>query len=334
MSRVSPLARRAVVDAIAIVARLCILAACLVLSVGRSNAQSTGDYAAQVEAGSRQLAMGNAQPALELGRVAVGIDSSRWEAYALTGNALLHLQRFEEAADALSLAIERAPAANQGELRESRRRTLLAESNTLSPAGAVAVGNEPVGAKPEAAAKDVNVEPRAGRAPDAPQFGFDDAAWVDSSAALIWARPWHYPSGARPAPVTHAEAQAFCSGLSVAHYSNWRLPTAPEVGRIYLPSTQGWRWSHPRFDENYGLSEAIRRGVWRPASFSVGGDTFPGNRLLIWTSTPGDGPGEHVAVYFGQPYSVADHASVGTSLKGATIRKPYQGYALCVRPMA
>ena len=114
-------------------------------------------------------------------------------------------------------------------------------------------------------------------------------------------------------------------------YSNWRLPTLEEIQRVFPVSSKGWRWAAPEFDAAYGINQALKSGAWRPAAFTVNGDSFNGNRLLLWTSTPGDQPGEHAALYFGRRFSVNDEQKQGTSLKGTRTRNPFQGYALCVR---
>ncbi len=103
----------------------------------RSPAQSNGDFDAQISQGNAALQSGRADAALSAGDAAVRIAPDRWEGYALSGRALLALKRYEMAADALSRAIERAPAAEQPALRALRRDCLLAEAGapTSVPAG-------------------------------------------------------------------------------------------------------------------------------------------------------------------------------------------------------
>jgi hypothetical protein len=79
------------------------------------------------------------------------------------------------------------------------------------------------------------------------------------------------------------------------------------------------------------LNTALKRGVWKLPDFWVNGDRFDGNRLLIWTRTAADQPGEHVALYFGKSFDIADQQKVGSVLPGSAKRRPFQGYALCVR---
>jgi tol-pal system protein YbgF len=84
-----------------------------------------------------QLQAGSAEQAVSSGRSAIKMSAGRWEGYALAGGALMNLKRYEEAADTLSKAIERAPEAKQPALRDLRRQCLLAES------GSPAVANAP-----------------------------------------------------------------------------------------------------------------------------------------------------------------------------------------------
>ena len=99
-------------------------------------AQTVSDYDALVQSGNSQLQAGSADLALSLGEMAIKMNADRWEAYGVTGKALVSLKRYEEAADRFSTGIEKAPPANQPELRELRRQALLAESGTPPAAAA------------------------------------------------------------------------------------------------------------------------------------------------------------------------------------------------------
>jgi hypothetical protein len=334
----------------------------LAIAVGACSvaaAQATSDYSLQLQQGSAQLQAGNAEAALAAGDAAVRMAPDRWDGYELAGRALLRLQRYEAAADALSRAIERAPAAQQGPLRDLRRQALLAESG-VAPAGrpaaaAVAAASAPpavaapapasVPAPAPAVAAAVPVAPAS--APAAPPVvasrserrgarlvvpggPLDSSVWLDGSTGLMWARPWAYPVSAT-GPWDFNGAQAFCSNLQILGYSDWRLPTLQEAQSVYLASAKRWRWSVPKFAPGYGLDDALSQGVWRPAGFTVDGDQFNGNRILLWTSTPGDQAGEHVGLYFGKRYNARDDQKLGIALAGERRRNPYQGYALCVR---
>jgi tetratricopeptide (TPR) repeat protein len=320
-------------------------------------AQAPSDYTLQLQQGSAQLQAGNAEAALAAGDAAVRMEPDRWDGYELAGRALLRLQRYEAAADALSRAIERAPAAQQGPLRDLRRQALLAESG-VAPAGrpagaaaATAAASAPVPvpapasvpapvpavAAPSAVAPAtvarVQEQPRSERRrarPVVPGGPLDSSVWLDGSTGLMWARPWAYPLSAT-GPWDFNGAQAFCSNLQILGYADWRLPTLQEAQSVYLASAKRWRWSVPKFAPGYGLDDALSQGVWRPAAFTVGGDTFNGNRILLWTSTPGDQAGEHVGLYFGKRYNARDDQKIGIALAGERRRNPYQGYALCVR---
>jgi len=93
-------------------------------------AQTASSFDAIIQQGNAQLKAGNNESALTTGESASKNRPDRWEGYALVGGALMNLKRYEEAADALSKAIDRAPEAKQAALRDLRRQCLLAESGT------------------------------------------------------------------------------------------------------------------------------------------------------------------------------------------------------------
>ena len=95
-------------------------------------AQTTSDYDLKVQKGKSQLQAGSADAALASAEEAIKQNADRWEGYALAGGALMNLKRYEEAADKLSKAIDRAPEPKQPALRDLRRHCLLAESGTSS----------------------------------------------------------------------------------------------------------------------------------------------------------------------------------------------------------
>jgi hypothetical protein len=132
-------------------------------------------------------------------------------------------------------------------------------------------------------------------------------------------------------PFDYPEAQAVCRNLRLLGQQDWRLPTVGEVQRIYDVSSKLLRFSPPKFDEDYGLNDALKHDAWRVRNFTVNGDTFEGNRILIWSSTPGDQAGRHQGVYFGRVYSVDDDQKIGSSLHGTVRRMPFHAYVLCVR---
>lgn len=336
-------------------------------------AQSSDAFDSQIRGGTAALQAGSPDVALTAADTAVRIAPDRWDGYALSGRALLALKRYEAAADALSQAIERAPAAEQPALRELRRESLVAESGGPAPApGAVPAvpASPPVASVPEPraevpaapsttpspsapvaaassaapAATATTATAGAGAAAPAPQvrrgrrgkstlvfFNPDspEAEWTDS-ANLMWARPWYYPAS-DVGPFDYPQAQAVCSGLRLLGAQDWRLPTVEEVQRIYDVSSKALRFSPPKFDPDYGLNDAIKHDAWRVRDFTVNGDTFDGNRILVWSSTPGDQPGRHQAVYFGRAYSVDDDQKIGTALHGTHRRMPFHAYVLCVR---
>jgi hypothetical protein len=303
---------------------LILLASTLGASTALAAEPPGSQYEFQLSEGKADLQAQNAERAVTAADAAVRINPDRWEGYALAGDALLGLKRYEDAADALSKAIERAPAAMQAALRERRRAAVLAESELLP------VHEAPPPPPPRT--------PSFGRVPPAKEAreaaglrGSADPVWVDPESGLMWARPWYYPPSAPEAPWNFAISRSFCAALQLIGFGDWRLPTFDELQRVYLVSGKGWRWTVPKFSAGYGINAALKADTWRPASFVIGADTFAGNRLLIWTSTAGAADAEHTAIYFGRRFSVGNELRLGTSLKGERTRNPFQGYALCVR---
>jgi hypothetical protein len=104
----------------------------LSLAMGAAHAAESlaSGYDALIQQGKAQLQAGSAEQATTSGKAAIKMSTERWEAYALVGGALMNLKRFEQAADELSKAIERAPADKQPGLRDLRRQCLQAPSPT------------------------------------------------------------------------------------------------------------------------------------------------------------------------------------------------------------
>jgi tetratricopeptide (TPR) repeat protein len=101
----------------------------LIFVLSTARGQSTASYDSLVQEGNRQLQTGNSAEALASGNRAIALDHGRWQAYALSGGALMNLKRYEEAADSFSKAIELAPVAKQASLRDLRRQCAVAQSN-------------------------------------------------------------------------------------------------------------------------------------------------------------------------------------------------------------
>lgn len=300
-------------------------------------AQTPSSFEAQISAGQAALAARSFDRALTLGDAAIRLDPERWDGYALSGLALLNLQQYEPAADALSKAIERAPDTQQARLRDLRRQCLVAESTALvsplaRPATAPAA---PSADSPAAASRPAGaaaLSPGQGRATGLSLRGsYEPALWVDPSSGLTWARPWYYPAPEQAWPWNLHQAQSFCAKLYLGGYSDWRLPTADELQHVFHTSGRSWLWSRPTFEAGYGIDDALAHKQWRLAEFVIAGKRFPGSQLLLWTSTPADKAGEHVGLYFGRRYNVPDGWQTGFTLEGSALPTPFQGYALCVR---
>ena len=262
----------------------CVAIAALLLSMAAevpAVAQTASNFEAQISAGQTALATGSFDRALTLGDAAIRIDPERWDGYALAGLALLNLQQYEPAADALSKAIERAPDTQQSRLRDLRRQCLVAESTAgvrapAKPASApVAQSAASTGASSPGRAVGLNL-----------RGSYEPSLWVDPSTGLTWARPWYYPAPDRAWPWNLREAQAFCTTMYLGGYSDWRLPTAEELQHVFHTSSRSWLWSSPTFDLGYGIDDALAHKQWHLAEFVIDGKRFPGSQLLLWTEAP------------------------------------------------
>jgi hypothetical protein len=292
-------------------------------STSLAQAPAALDYDSTIKRGTEQLHTGRDDLSLASGQDAIRVAPGRWEGHALLGRSLLSLKRYEPAADALSKAIELAPQSEQPALRDLRRECLLAEAGsvtTVTSAPVAVPGQSP----PVESRMSIETAHRIVFA--------NDAAWLDASSGLAWARPWYYPPHTA-SQWNFADAQSFCASLTLIGYADWRLPSAEELQHVFLASTPGWHGGRPHFVEGYGLNQALSKGTWAPAAFTVNGIKFQGNRLLFWTNTPGDKMGEHVGFYFGEPHSIDDGVKASASQWGRLLN-PFQGYALCVRAAA
>jgi tetratricopeptide (TPR) repeat protein len=102
----------------------------LLASSSYSATPGAPSYDELVQQGKGQLQSGHPDQAAASGKAAIKMSMERWEGYALVGGALINEKRYEEAADTLSKAIERAPESKQPALRDLRRQCLLADTGT------------------------------------------------------------------------------------------------------------------------------------------------------------------------------------------------------------
>ncbi len=130
-----------------------------------SYAQSSPPNDSLIRQGKEQLQAGRADQALAAGEQAIKLDAKNWEGYALAGVALLKLQRYDEAINRLTDAIERAPQEKQLRLSALRKECFAAEWASAAPqpaaGGAAAPPPMPAGQSPAPA--------QAAIAPQAPQ---------------------------------------------------------------------------------------------------------------------------------------------------------------------
>jgi tetratricopeptide (TPR) repeat protein len=306
------------------------LSLALIAIASHSGAQSESSYEVLIQQGNEQLQAGNTDQALNSGELAIKIRTDRWEGYALAGGALMNMKRYEDAADALSKAIERAPDSKQPALRDQRRQCLLAESgypaaahssaldtssqaeivlwksieNSLNPADFRSyLAQYPNGAfvvlaQSHLTAAKAQVE-------NDRQHLVAKLTWIDQETDLMWAR---YSRLAEYAHANFIRANRYCIALRTLGYTDWRLPTAVEFMRIYHFSTD----SGTHLDGGLATNQDI-------LSF-----------LGFWTSTPGDKDGEHVLVFEGK--SISTHNNDGEGRVGGWFdAHPWNGAIVCVR---
>jgi tetratricopeptide (TPR) repeat protein len=274
---------------------------CLVLAL-IAGASYTGAHAADYDAfitqGNALLQAGNAAQALNAGEGAIRFRADRWEGYALAGGALMNLKRYEDAADALSKAIDRAPESKQPALRDQRRQCLLAESGYPAVAGTSA----PV-TPSQAESHLADAEPQLG---NERKRLVAKSTWTDPATGLMWAKY------SRPSEYAHANftrATDYCAALRLLGYADWRLPTVVEFMRIYHFAADT---ATVRFDGELATNKDILR------------------YLGFWTSTPGDQDGEHMLVFEGKSISsrnIDGEGRVGGWIAG----HPWNGAIVCVR---
>jgi tetratricopeptide (TPR) repeat protein len=304
----------------------------LVLIAGAScAAHAASDYDAFIAQGNALLQAGNADQALNSGEAAIKISADRWEGHALAGGALMNLKRYEDAADALSKAIDRAPESKQPALRDQRRQCLLAESgypavtNSSVPAStgraeivlwksienshAAAdfhnyLSQYPNGAYVELARShlaDTEAQLESERKRLVAKL-----TWTDPATGLMWAKY------SRPSEYAHANftrATEYCAALRSLGYADWRLSTVGEFMRIYHFAADS---ATVQLDGELATNKDILR------------------YLGFWTSTPGNQDGEHDLVFEGKSVSSRNNDGAGR-VGGWLGGHPWNGAIVCVR---
>jgi tetratricopeptide (TPR) repeat protein len=303
----------------------------LIAVASYSGAQAAPGYDALITQGNALLQAGNADQALNSGKAAIGIRADRWEGHALAGAALMNLTRYEDAADALSKAIDRAPESKQPALRELRRECLLAESgypavpkaSTPATTGDAEIvfwksiegshnaadfqnylGQYPNGAFVELARSHL-ADAEAQLENDKKRLA-GKLTWTDPATSLMWARY------SRPSEYSHANfrrATDYCAALRSLGYADWRLPTVGELMGIYHFAADS---ATVQLDGELATNREILR------------------YLGFWTSTPGNRDGEHDLVFEGR--SVSSRDSDGTGRVGGWVAgDSWNGAIVCVR---
>jgi tetratricopeptide (TPR) repeat protein len=285
------------------------LALGLMIGASNSGARAAPGYDALITQGNALLQAGKDDQALNSGEAAIVMGRDRWEGYALAGSALLNLKRYEDAADALSKAIDRAPQSKQHALRDMRRQCLLAESgyppatNTGAPAPAGQA--EAPNHLADVEAPNHLADTEAQRENERKRL-VAKLTWADPATNLMWAKY------SRPSEYAHANftrATDYCAALRSLGYADWRLPTVVEFMHVYHFSAD---LTTVHLDGGLAPNEEILR------------------YLGFWTSTPGHKDGEHVLVFEGKSISSRDTDGAGR-VGGWLAGQPWNGAIVCVR---
>jgi tetratricopeptide (TPR) repeat protein len=317
------------------------------LIAGVSNAHAATSFEAFIEQGRAQLQAGRLDQALDSGQAAVKLKVDRWEGYALLGDVLLNLKRYEDAADALSKAIDRAPEIKQPALRDQRRQCLLAESGypaAVSTSVPVTAGQTDTSQATDASHADTSqaeivlwksienshdpadFQSYLARYPSGAFAGLARSHLADSKtqvdlerqrleATLTWtdsATGLMWARYNRPSEYAHANfkrAMNHCAALRLLGHADWRLPTADEFMRIYHFTADT---ATVRLDGDLAANQEILR------------------YLGFWTATPGDKDGEHVLVFEGKPVSSRNGDRTGR-VGGWLGGHDWDGAIVCVR---
>jgi tetratricopeptide (TPR) repeat protein len=326
-----------------------------------SGGQTVPGYDALIAQGNALLQTGNADQALKSGEAAIKARADRWEGYSLAGGALLNLKRYEDAADALSKAIDRAPESKQPALRAQRRECLLAESgyppstntsptaNTSAPAagGVPAPGSVPA----------TGSMPATGSVP-ATTGEVEIVLWksIENShnAADFQNYLSRYPHGAfvdlARSHLADAEARLESDKNRLAAKLTWSDPAS---GLIWARYSRPSEYSHASFRRATDYCAALRSlgyADWRlptlveftrvyhftadSATVRLDGELSTNKEILpylgFWTSTPGSKDGEHVLVFEGKSVSSRDDEGEGR-VGGWAAGHRWNGAIVCVR---
>ena len=277
------------------------LALVLIAVAPYSGGQTVPGYDALIAQGNALLQTGNADQALKFGEAATKARADRWEGYSLAGGALLNLKRYEDAADALSKAIDRAPGSKQPALRAQRRECLLAESGYPPSTNTSLAANTSAPAAGGVPAADAEARLEGEKNRLAAKL-----TWADPASGLMWARY------SRPSEYSHASfrrATDYCAALRSSGYADWRLSTLVEFTRVY----------------HFAADSATVR---LDGELSTNKEILP--YLGFWTSTPGSKDGEHVLVFEGKSVSSRDDEGEGR-VGGWSAGHRWNGAIVCVR---
>jgi hypothetical protein len=316
----------------------------LVMSGWTAWGAPSDEYQALLTEGKAALQSGDNETAIKRGHAAVNINASRWEAHVLLAGALINLRRCKEALGEIDIAAETVPEDKKAAVGQlgvncqasaeyttnpatdasvSQAEIVLWKSIENStrpgdfgaylqqyPSGAFAVLAKQHLSDLSANAERIAIQQQQAAHDAARTRQLEGLAWLDASTQLMWAKPYYYTD--KSTRWTYAHAETICASLRVGQFTDWRLPTAPELEQIN-PHTTLYTLHPPVFPSGIGLTN--------------------GRNLGLWTSTAGKDVGEHVVIYYGDRYNNRD---TKTSVSGFPDMTPnntkgYDTWALCVR---
>jgi len=295
------------------------------------HAQGGAAYDTLLQQGRAQLQAQANDQALAAGQKAVALDPARWEAYAVTGGALMNLKRYDEAVDALSKAIDHAPPDKQPALRDLRKQCFQAESGkpatvpqaapqpaatsqaevvywktikdstnpgdfndylTQYPNGAFAFLAKKRLTDMQALAQQQALEQQRLAEQKVEQGKL--GVWTDPATGLMW------QIQDREKGLSFQNASDYCTNLKIADYSGWRLPEIGELIKLYTPSESS-KAKHSvdiHVDPNIHLSNEY-----------------------FWSATTGENSGQVWEFVFsnGNKYSVPKHGGISQIGRSAVL---------------
>ncbi len=185
---------------------------------------------------------------------AISMDDRRWEAYAVAANAYSAQKLYDDAIGMLQMALPRTPEERKQLVRDALQevRRQMTGAVVVAPVSPPPVSRPPSPPPPAAptqaeivlwksienSSKIVDFRAYLERYPDGTYSTLARQRietltprpyWPDPESGLSWTLRDN-------GPMTWSEAAAYCGGLRLGGYGDWRLPSVDELARVYDPS--------------------------------------------------------------------------------------------------